>query len=217
MKNQINRRPLALSILTYSVFLVLVLSAPCFGQEPTGNLVYRQIVSRQYSLENSVVPAGVRSILSRPASTEIKSRDGIRWKASAQGLVETYPSGKTKIWTPKDGLPILPLTSIAAGPEGWIWLGTPHGAICFQPNAPAGERWFYFWGRRYLGDNEVVDLSAQAHRAWIRTRTGVSLIAFRRFTLEQKSAVIENRLRACPDRYGLVADSQLRRPGDPTS
>ena len=217
MKPQITRYPLVLSISTCYVFLVLILSAQCFGQEPTGNLVYRQIVSRQYSLENSVVPEEVHSILSRPASKEVKARDGIRWKAGAQGLVETDPSGKTKIWTPKDGLPILPLTSIAAGPEGWIWLGTPNGAICFRPNAPAGERWSYFWGRRYLDDNDVVGLMAQPHRAWIRTRTGVSLIEFKRFTLEQKSTLIENRLHECPDRYGLVADSQLLRPGDPTS
>ena len=211
------QRSLMLSTLSCYVSLFLVLSAQCLGKELTRNLIYRQIVSHQYSLENSDVPEKTRSNLSRPASKEVKTLDGIRWRASAQGLVETDPSGKTKIWTPKNGLPMLPLTSIATGPEGWIWLGTPGGAICFRPNAPTRERWFYFWGRRYLADNDIVNLIAQPHRVWIRTRAGVSLIEFNKFTLEQKSTLIDNRLHECPDRYGLVADSQLLRPGDPTS
>jgi hypothetical protein len=126
-------------------------------------------------------------------------------------------SGETIVWTPAKGLPILPLTRIGVGQDGWVWMGTPDGAICFRPAARAGKRWFYFWGRRYLADNSVVNVVAEPHRAWIQTRTGTSLIDFKKFTLEEKSALFIKQLHRCNDRYGLIADALLTRPGDLSS
>jgi hypothetical protein len=139
------------------------------------------------------------------------------WQASSNGLVEVEPSGKKKIWAGEDGLPILSLTGVALGPDGRVWLATRQGAVCFQPDAPAGQQWFYFWGKRYLGDNRVAQIMAEKDRAWVRTQTGVSRIEFKPFDLERKSALFVERLQGRHDRYGYTADCELLRPGDTSS
>jgi hypothetical protein len=139
------------------------------------------------------------------------------WQASSNGLVEVESSGKKKIWTGKDGLPILSLTGIALGPDGRLWLATRQGAVCFQPDAPAPQQWFYFWGKRYLSDNRVAQIVAEKDRAWVRTQTGVSRIEFEPFDLERKSALFVERLQSRHNRYGYTADCELLRPGDTSS
>jgi hypothetical protein len=181
------------------------------------HLTYRQIVCRQYSLHDPAIPLVVLRREGMIATAEVEGNNGTRWSARAQGLAEIAPSGKVKVWTPKDGLPIVPLTSVAVGPAGWVWMGTPDGAISFHPGAPRDERWFYFWGRRYLSDNTVVNIVAGPCQAWIETRTGISRIQFKTFTLEEKSALFIRRLHQYNDRYGLIADAPLPRPGQLSS
>lgn len=202
--------------LACTIFLILFLnhSTAC-GQND--ELVYRQITCHKYRLRDPAIPKEVLKALNRPAVTEAEGQEGIRWKAGPQGLVEIDRAAKTKTWTPKDGLPILPITSIAVGPGGWVWMGTADGAICFRPASREGRRWFYFWGKRYLADNSVLNVVAEPFRAWIQTRTGTSLIDFKKFTLEEKSALFIKRIHRCNDRYGLVADASLVRPGDLSS
>jgi hypothetical protein len=183
----------------------------------THQLGYRQITCHQYGLADAATPKQVRDALSRPPVTEAAGQQGERWKTNPQGLVEISRSGKATVWTPQKGLPILPLTSIAVGTDGWVWMGTPDGAICFRPEARGGERWFYFRGRRYLADNSVLNVVAGSHGAWIQTRTGTSLIDSKQFSLDEKSALFIKRLHRCNDRYGLVADALLTRPGDLSS
>lgn len=187
------------------------------ARETSPQLVYRQLTCHRYAVGDPVIPKEVREARNRPAASEAEGPGGVRWKAGPQGLAEISRSGQTKIWTPKDGLPILPITSIAVGPDGWVWMGTPDGAICFRPRAREGERWFYFWGRRYLADNAVLNVVAEPHRAWIETRAGTSLIDFKKYTLEEKSALFIKDLHQCNDRYGLVAEARLLRPGDLSS
>ena len=139
------------------------------------------------------------------------------WQASSNGLVEVGPSGKKKIWTGKDGVPILSLTGVALGPDGRLWLATRQGALCFQPDAPGDQQWFYFWGKRYLSDNRVVQIVAERGHAWIRTQTGVSRIEFKPFDLKSKSALFVERLQSRHNRYGYTADCELLRPGDTSS
>jgi len=131
----------------------------------TQQLVYRQITCHQYGLAAAAIPKEVQDALNRPAATEAESRQGERWKLSPRGLIEIGHSGKAIVWTPQKGLPILPLTSIAVGEDDWVWIGTPDGAICFRPGVHGGERWFYFWGRRYLADNAVLNVVAEPHWA----------------------------------------------------
>jgi hypothetical protein len=114
-------------------------------------------------------------------------------------------------------LPVLPLTALAAGADGRIWLGTPQGAICFRPEEPAEDRWLYFRGQRYLADNRVENVVAERGGAWIRTRAGITRIQFEPFDLERKSALFIRRLQERHNRYGYVADCDLLRPGEVAS
>jgi hypothetical protein len=204
----------------------LLIGALCFvphteaasrARGPTHNLTYRQIVYHLYSLQDPAIPPEVRRREGITGSTEAVAKDGTCWSARPQGLAQIFPSGRLRIRTPKDGLPFLPLSSVAVGPEGWVWIGTPDGAICLYPTAPRDERWFYFWGHRYLADNSVMNVVAGPRQAWIQTRSGISRIQFKKLTLEQESALFIHRLHRYNDRYGLVADSGLARPGQLSS
>src|SRR5208283_1579046 len=132
--------------------------------------------------------------LRRRPQLQVRDAQHRLWQASANGLVEIEPSGRKKIWSAKDGLPILSLTAVALASDGRLWLATRQGAVCFEPDAPAGERWFYFWGKRYLSDNGVAGIVAEKQGAWIRTQTGISHIDFEPFDLARKSALFIERL-----------------------
>ncbi len=65
--------------------------------------------------------------------------------------------------------------------------GTTHGVTRFDPKAPARDRNQYFAGKRYLPDDEVLQLAAdRAADMWVRTRTGVSHIELRTMTLARR-------------------------------
>ena len=189
---------------------------------------YLQLFCEKVSLADSAVPTDVRDRLNGSIKTEVTDAQGTRWRATAKGLVRIVggkePAGRL---AGKGGLPILELTGIAAGPDGRLWLATADGAICFRPPGSAGvppapdasdrERWFYFWGKRYLADNTVENIVAEPGGAWIRTHTGISHVQFMPYDLEQKCELFEQRIRQRHNRYGFVADSQLPRAGDVTS
>ena len=109
--------------------------------------------------------------------------------------------------------PGTPLHVIAS--DGAEWRAMASGVMRIDPKAPLRDRAQYFAGKRYLPDDEVERLAAD-HNAgmWVRTRTGVSHIELRRMTLAEKAALFEQRIDARHDRYGLVAPSNLRVPGD---
>jgi len=178
---------------------------------------YRQIVCERLAPDAAAIPPAVRHALSEPPRMQARDREQRLWQTSTDGLLEIEPSGKKRTWTGKDGLPILSLTGIALGPDGRLWLATLQGAVCYQPDAPAGERWFYFWGKRYLNDNLVVQIVPEKDGAWIRTETGVSHIVFEPFDLERKSELFIERLQTRHNRYGYTADCELLRPGDTSS
>ena len=166
-------------------------------------------------LADPAVPSEIRGRLNGSIKTEETDEQGRRWQATKKGLVSIGSKRPVVgLLMGKDGLPILELMGIAAGPDGRLWLATKEGAICFQPDAPKRERWFYFWGRRYLADNDVENLVAEPQGAWIRSHSGISHIEFKSYDLERKSALFEERIRQRHNRYGYVADSQLPRAGD---
>jgi hypothetical protein len=195
---------------------LLLSASPSAAQSETKH-TYQQIVCNRFALDAASIPVTIRQALNRQPERQVRDAQQRLWQASSNGLVEVEPSGKKKIWTGKDGLPILSLTGLALGPDGRLWLATRQGAVCFQPAAPAGQQWFYFWGRRYLSDNRVAQIVAETDRAWIRTQTGVSRIEFESFDLERKSALFVDRLQSRHNRYGYTADCELLRPGDTSS
>ena len=210
-------------MLTLGVIVAPALSRA--SENPTDKQ-YLQIFVGQFALGDAAVPAEVRHRLAAASAKEATDPSGTRWLVTGRGLLEITgrppddfgaSGGRTpsrKLWTGKDGLPITAIGGIAVGPDGWIWLGTENGAISFHLHAAPRDRWFYFWGRRYVSDNRVLSVVAERHRAWIRTLKGISLIEFKPTTLEEKSAAFLDRIRLRHNRYGYVADSELTRPGD---
>lgn len=111
--------------------------------------------------------------------------------------------------------PVGGVTAIANPRAGVVWVGTRNGLFRYDSHAAARDRVQYFAGRRYLADDDVRALLADSGQGvWVRTQTGVSHIELRTMTLDQKAAYFEQRIRARHDRYGMVADSRLMRPGD---
>ena len=196
--------------------LLLLMACSSAGQteaRPT----YPQIVCTRFASGDPSIPAYIRQALAIQPKTQVRDAQHRLWQASANGLVEVDSAREKRIWTGKDGLPILSLTGIALGPDGRLWLATRQGAVCLQPDAPPGEQWFYFWGKRYLSDNRVLQIVAERDGAWIRTETGISRIEFQPFDLERKSDLFIERLQSRHNRYGYTADCELLRPGDTSS
>lgn len=102
--------------------------------------------------------------------------------------------------------------------DGAVWLGTSAGLIRTDHAADPLDRRQYFAGRRYLPDDQVLNLVPDSSTGvWVRTSTGVSHIELRRMTLEEKAVYFEKRIHDRHDRYGLVASSILLVPGDLTT
>jgi hypothetical protein len=206
---------------TFLLVVTLAIGVPGFGMtrksgnEGDSHASYLQIVCQKYSLIHSGLAHSLLGSLDSPMPESYRDIRGRIWRATAHGLAEINPKRRERsLLNGKDGLPILSLTGIAGGAGDWLWLASDQGVTLFLPNAAAGHRWFYFWGKRYLSDNHVLQIVAGVHQAWIRTRTGISHIEFKPFTLEQKSALFLRRVRERHDRYGYVSDCQLLRPGD---
>lgn len=112
-------------------------------------------------------------------------------------------------------LPVGELRAVAVASDGAVWLGFPDGLVRYDPRADAPDRRQYFAGRRYLPDDEIVNLAPDAAGGmWARTKTGVAHIELRPMTLAAKAAVFERRIEERHNRYGMVASSHLRQPGD---
>jgi hypothetical protein len=206
------------------ILLLLAFTLPAFclkppaarAHESSGN--YLQIVCRQYALDSPEIPSAILKSLRQPASLTFTDSRGTAWQATERGLVETDSTDKAKkVLTGKDGLPILSVTGIAEAQQGKLWLSTSQGAVLFIPSAGPDARSFYFAGPRYLADDNVLQIVAGRNHAWIRTRTGISFIAFEPYTLEQKSGLFIKRIQQRHHRHGYVAGCDLLRAGDPSS
>lgn len=115
-------------------------------------------------------------------------------------------------------LPVGNITATARATDGALWLGTTQGLMRLDFSAPERDRRQYLAGQRYLPDDHVEQLAPDDRGGiWVRTRTGVSHIELKPMTLAQKAEHFEQRIRARHHRYGLVADSHLRIPGDVAS
>jgi hypothetical protein len=115
-------------------------------------------------------------------------------------------------------LPVCGVTAAAVASDGAYWLGTTQGLMRLDFAAPERDRRQYLAGRRYLPDDQVLNvLPEDARGVWVRTATGVSHIELRPLRPAQKAEYFEKRIRDRHDRYGLVADSRLKVPGDVSS
>lgn len=127
-----------------------------------------------------------------------------------------------KSWDFWDQGPVEGLREYAKTSQGVVWLGSSQGVARFDPNASHHwDRWQYFWGRRWLPDNDVqnivVDNSVPHERVWIRTAEGVSRIDFVPMTFAKKAAHFEEIIEARHVRHGFVSESRLTHSGDLSS
>ncbi|HXT40474.1 MAG TPA: hypothetical protein VN887_10685 [Candidatus Angelobacter sp.] len=123
------------------------------------------------------------------------------------------------LWENPERGPVEGLKVFAREKSGAVWLGGNQGAARFDSRAGfRWDRWQYFHGRRWLGDDTVsniwVDERSDSRKVWIRTGNGVSLIEWRPTTLEDKAKYFEERIETRHVRHGLVASSRLRTSGD---
>lgn len=154
--------------------------------------------------------------------------------AQSQKVVQLFPlnaadlpvplqqPSRSEPWTGREPGPVSGLRVFAREPSGAVWLGGSQGAARFDSRAAdRWERWQYFSGRRWLLDDEVQNIWIEPARAarvvWIRTRTGVSKIEWAPMTLQAKAAYFDQRIEQRHVRHGMVADSYLRTPGDPST
>jgi hypothetical protein len=128
----------------------------------------------------------------------------------------------------QSGMPWLELTCQETVPGG-IWFGSTRGAF-FQreaadsryatPFAPSIEppRFRYYAGKRWLRDDQVVDLAVDTEGAvWVLTQTGLNKIEFRQTTLAAKAEWFHRKIRSRNMRYGFTAERRMAVPGDITS
>jgi ligand-binding sensor domain-containing protein len=77
--------------------------------------------------------------------------------------------------------------------DGAIWVGTHAGLMRTDARADPVDRRQFFAGRRYLPDDEVLNIVPDSSTGvWVRTHTGVSHIELRLMTLEQKASTSKN-------------------------
>ncbi len=124
-----------------------------------------------------------------------------------------------KPWDYWDQGPVEGLRVYAKTASGVVWLGSNQGVARFDAAAAhPWDRWQYFWGRRWLPDNEVknivVDKSVDHERVWVRTAQGISRIDLMPMTLAEKAAHFEKIVDARHVRHGFVSECHLKTPGD---
>jgi hypothetical protein len=167
----------------------------------------------------------VRAALALPAGAcfaGLQAVEPVRLRPYPQKLRTFYeltdariPAALREAFSP---LPVGDLRALAVASDGAVWLGFSDGLLRYDPQAHPLDRRQYFAGRRYLPDDEIVNLSPDAAGGiWVRTKTGVSHLELRPMTLAQKAAVFERRILERHNRYGMVAGSHLRSPGETSS
>jgi hypothetical protein len=111
--------------------------------------------------------------------------------------------------------------------SGGRWVGTTQGAFFESdgtaskwaipsagPKAPAPQ-FRYYASKRWLADDSVVDLALDRQgSAWILSKTGLQKVEYHSWTLAQKAAWFEKKVRSRHIRYGLTAERRLPVSGD---
>jgi hypothetical protein len=164
-----------------------------------------------YASEDARIPIHIRNRLAAPQ--RVAHRGGIRWRLETDALIrDSFPQARLSF---ADGLPVDGLRAIAITTDGAVWAGGDRGLVRYHNSPHAWDRWQYFGGRRFLPSDEIIALVAgEAGAIWVQTRAGVSHIEFQMMTLVDKAAYFERRIAERHKRHYLVADSELREPGN---
>jgi hypothetical protein len=108
-------------------------------------------------------------------------------------------------------LPTTDFTVIRAESPSVTWIGTRQGAVRLSR---AHQTLEYFAGERWLPADHVTGIGFEGSATWLETIKGFARIEYKPMTLAGKSRAFVTRVQARHNRWGLIADSQLRLPGD---
>ncbi|MBI2302933.1 MAG: hypothetical protein HYU66_28845 [Armatimonadetes bacterium] len=164
------------------------------------------------SLRLGTFPQAVRhSVWTAPAPlcTEARLPSGLTARRTSDGLVLAGHSTTQ----PLRGVPFAELTCLAAGPDGSLWVGGPHGAARWIDGV-----WEVYADHRWLPDNDVRAIVAEPDGgATVHTPAGAVRIAFETLTLAAKAAHYGELTDARHKRFGYVTGCHLQTPGDLSS
>jgi hypothetical protein len=188
-KKQFSKIQIDLKLICFCVSIGMILFATCSKQNVTNSNNRFQKVVKQFSFGSMEIPVEVMS--------EAK-----------------YIEKQINDQPPVENLRIFNVEK-----SGALWLGGVYGAARFDPNAEnLWDRWQYFYGQRWLQDNVVLNIHVEEkeieRNVWIRTKTGVSKISWMKMTLEEKAEHYDQKIEARHVRFGFVAKSHLKEPGN---
>lgn len=107
----------------------------------------------------------------------------------------------------------IPVTEIRTVKEvnGQVWFGTPEGAFSLREDGGYN----YYYGKRWLPDNRVVDIAAgPAGSVLVLTEEGLGQIVFTEMTLAEKAEYFEKQVRLRHIRNGFNATLSGMRDGN---
>lgn len=176
----------------------------------------------RYDIKNKRMERYESYGLNGPLSSEITalaldSKQNL-WIATPLGLSVLSKHGKWSSIRGTEGLPVEELTALAIDHDDNIWIGTAQGAILYTPYKE-GRQWYYRAGKRYLINDEVLDIeiSDKGMPVYFKTKGGICKIESVERTLAQKADIIESRIDKWHRREGLVAACLLDDAEKPTS
>lgn len=141
----------------------------------------------------------------------VAGTSGHVWLATDRGA---YLTDGAEWWHPldqRDGMPYVVLNCLHVTREGDVWGGTDQGAWRLR-----NGRWRYFWGKRWLPGNRVLDIASDGEgRVWLATDEGVGVIREVLMTLPEKAAHFEDITQKRHCRDGWIAGCDLLVAGQP--
>lgn len=110
----------------------------------------------------------------------------------------------------------IPVQNIAcmASVAGKIWAGTGEGAFMQKPSG--GFR--YYASKRWINEDSITAMAGDREGdIYLLTPTGLNEIKFIRHTYLQKAEYFQQLIRQRHIRYGLLAETRMKVPGDPAT
>jgi diguanylate cyclase (GGDEF)-like protein len=146
-------------------------------------------------LEFKHMPGGIKALALAP--------DGSLWIASYRGGVIHYADGIVRIYTEKDGLSNLLLTSIYVDPEGTVWAGTLLGGL----NRIQNGRITNFSVEQGLSDSTVGEIIADRYGyLWLAGTRGIMRVRLKELNAYAAGSVASVSTRSFGYADGLRSD-----------